>query len=169
MRASWLAPIALIADQVSKAVVMATMDRGDSVALIGNVFRLTYIHNAGAAFGLRLGSPLIHIGVSLLAMAALGWLFYTTPRENRLMRAALGLVLGGALGNIVDRVRLHEVVDFLDFGIGNLRWPVFNLADSCVTVGIGLLFLSYSWRGQSGQAEDGGPTVTDAEERAFGG
>ena len=66
------------------------------------------------------------------------------PRESRLLRFALTLVLGGAVGNIIDRFRLGEVIDFFDFGIGTLRWPVFNFADSFVTVGILLLALGYA-------------------------
>ncbi len=66
------------------------------------------------------------------------------PRENRLLRFALTLVLGGALGNIIDRLHLGAVIDFFDFGIGDLRWPIFNFADSFVTVGVFLLALGYT-------------------------
>jgi signal peptidase II len=149
----WWAPAALVADQVSKAAVMHSMTLGESIPVIGDFFRLTYIHNSGAAFGLRLGSPLLHTLISLVALGALGWLFWSTPARERVMRAALSMVLGGAVGNIVDRIRLHEVVDFLDVGLRNLRWPVFNLADSFVTVGVVLLALSY---GRTGRASDSG-------------
>lgn len=144
MKPYWLVPLALAADQGTKFLVQHTMVRGHSVPVLGDFFRLTYIHNSGAAFGLNLGNPWAHTAVSLVALAALGWLLRSAPRDDRLMRFSLWLVLGGAVGNIVDRVYLGEVVDFLDFGLGGLRWPVFNLADTFVTVGIGLLALAYS-------------------------
>jgi len=140
----WLVPFILIVDQTSKHIVQRTMPRGESIEVLGDFFRITYIHNSGAAFGLNLGSPLLHTLVSIAALGALVWLFWTVPRKNRLMRFCLTLVLGGALGNIIDRIHLREVVDFFDFGIGSLRWPVFNFADSFVTIGILLLAFAYS-------------------------
>ena len=100
----------------------------------------------GAAFGLNLGSPLIHTVVSIAALALLVYLFRTLPVGARLLRIALAMVLGGALGNIVDRIRLEKgVVDFFAFGLGEQwRWPVFNVADSFVTVGVILLAIGYS-------------------------
>ncbi|MEW6750211.1 MAG: signal peptidase II [Candidatus Latescibacterota bacterium] len=164
----WVVPASLIVDQVTKLVVMQTMMRNQSISVLGDVFRLTYIHNSGAAFGLNLGSPALHTLVSIVALAALAWLFRTSPAENRVMRVSLCLILGGALGNIVDRLRLSEVVDFLDFGIGTLRWPVFNVADSCVTVGIVLLALSYS-RQDRKQAEARRDDSSPPEEQVVGG
>ena len=144
MSPAWLVPLALLIDQGTKYVVQHSLVRGTSVPVLGDFFRLTYIHNSGAAFGLNLGSPWAHTLVALVALGALGWLLYSAPRDDRLMRFSLWLVLGGALGNIVDRIYLSEVVDFLDFGLGNLRWPVFNMADTFVTVGIALLAWAYS-------------------------
>jgi len=159
VKALWIVPAALVVDQLSKFAVMRTMLRHQSIPVLGDFFRLTYIHNSGAAFGLNLGSPLLHTLVSIVALGALIWLFRSAPREDRLMRCALSLVLGGALGNIIDRIHLHEVVDFFDFGIGDLRWPVFNFADSFVTVGIALLALAYSRHGkaESAAASDSSP------------
>ena len=163
MRNLWLVPLTLVVDQVSKYVVQQTMTRHESIAVIGDFFRLTYIHNSGAAFGLNLGSPLLHTLISIVALGALAWLFWTAPKGERLMRFSLTLVLGGALGNIVDRIRLHEVIDFFDFGIGDLRWPVFNFADTFVTVGIVLLAFSYSR--QQKQAAGEGQTSDRPEEQ----
>ena len=145
MKVLWFVPGIIALDQVTKAVVERTMFRGQSTALIGeSFFRLTYIHNDGAAFGLNIGSPLIHTLVSLAALLFLIWLFWTAPRQALLIRTALAMVLGGALGNIIDRIRLGEVIDFFDVGLGTLRWPVFNVADSFVTVGVLLLAFGYS-------------------------
>jgi len=145
----WLVPAIFAVDQISKQFVMRSMILHESVPVLGDFFRLTYIHNPGAAFGLNLGSPLLHTLVSIVALGALLWLFWTAPRDNRLMRFSLSLILGGALGNIVDRIHLHEVVDFFDFGIGNTRWPVFNFADTFVTIGIFMLIYAYSRHDQT--------------------
>ena len=144
MRVLWLLPITLVIDQASKYLITSTMSLYDSEPVLGNFFRLTYIHNPGAAFGLNIGSPMIHTIVSIIALAILVYLFWTMPRENRLLRFALTLVLGGALGNIIDRLHLGAVIDFFDFGIGDLRWPIFNFADSFLTVGVFLLALGYT-------------------------
>lgn len=140
----WLAPLILALDQATKLIVAGTMVESQSIPVLGDFFRLTYIHNRGAAFGIDVGSPLLHLLFSLVALGALGWMFHTAPPEARLLRCSLSMVLGGALGNIVDRVRLEKVVDFFDFGLGDLRWPVFNVADTFVTIGIFLLILTYS-------------------------
>ena len=82
--------------------------------------------------------------VSVVALGVLVHLYRTMEPEERLLRFGLSLVLGGAVGNIIDRVYLHEVVDFFDFGFGSLRWPIFNFADIFVTTGVFLLFWGYS-------------------------
>ena len=123
MSALWLVPVVLLLDQVSKWVVVRRMELGQSIEVLGNFFRLTYIHNPGAAFGIDIGSPLLHTLASVVALGVLAWMFRQAPPDARLLRLALGMVLGGALGNIVDRVRLGEVVDFFDVGLGTLRWP----------------------------------------------
>ena len=140
-----LIPFILALDQLTKLLIVDSMHRNQSIDVIGSFFRLTYIHNPGAAFGLSLGGPEIHTIVSLIALGVLVYLFWTLPVETKLLRFAVTMVLGGAIGNIVDRVRLGEVVDFFDFGIGNQwRWPIFNVADSFVTVGIIILAIGYS-------------------------
>ncbi len=143
MKHLWLFPIIIILDQVTKVVVERTMILYQSISVLGGFFQLTYIHNAGAAFGLNIGSPLVHTLFSLVALGVLGWLWRTAPVDALLLRYALVVVLGGAVGNIIDRVRLGKVIDFFDFGFGDLRWPIFNVADSAVTVGVFLLIIAY--------------------------
>jgi signal peptidase II len=138
------APAALLLDQLTKLIVVGSLTPYSPVPVFGEIVRLTYIHNRGAAFGLTLGGPVVHTLVAVAALGLLGWMFTTLPRQARLQRSALAMVLGGAVGNIVDRIRLHEVIDFVDVGFGDLRWPVFNVADSFVTVGVLLLALTYS-------------------------
>ena len=109
---------------------------------------LTYVQNPGAAFGFLATAPavwrvpffiLVTAGASLLVYAAQRFL----PPERQKTRLALGLIWGGALGNFMDRVWMGKVIDFIDVGIRQYRWPVFNLADSCITVGLGLLIFDY--------------------------
>lgn len=153
-------PVALFLDQWSKLIVVDNLPPYEPVQVFGDVIRLTYIHNRGAAFGLDLGGPVVHTIVAVAALGLLGWMLTTLPRDARLQRSALAMVLGGAIGNIIDRVRLHEVIDFVDVGFGDLRWPVFNVADSFVTVGVLLLAITYS-RTQDPQPAD--PTPPDAD------
>jgi len=142
----WLIPLTVAVDQASKLIVRYSMSLYQSDPVLGDFFRLTYIHNAGAAFSLNLGSPFLHTAVSIIALGALVSLYRTLTEDERLLRFALCLVLGGAVGNIIDRLYLGAVVDFFDFGFGDLRWPVFNFADSFVTVGVILLAFGYSRR-----------------------
>lgn len=133
-----------ILDQYSKYLIMAKMSRGQSIPVIENIFHITYIHNPGAAFGLLANKTSFFVAVSLLVIAG-AVIFYRKTRQDmgRIMPVALGLVVGGSLGNLVDRVRFGEVVDFFDFRV----WPVFNVADSAIVVGAGLLVILL-WRSE---------------------
>lgn len=141
MRSLWISGVVLLLDQVSKRMVMESMMLGDSIPVLGSFFRLTYIQNPGAVFGLRLGGNVAHLvfaGVALILVAVM-WL--RLPPHERVASAGLALVLGGAIGNVIDRIRFSAVIDFLDFGIGSVRWWVFNVADAAVSVGAVLLIL----------------------------
>jgi signal peptidase II len=133
---------AILADQASKILVETTMKLGQSDSVLGDFFRLTYIKNAGGAFGIFLGGGWFYFVASVLAVAMIFFYLRRLPVDQILPRLSLALILGGALGNLIDRVRSGVVTDFLDFGIDRLRWPVFNLADAFITVGVGLFFLS---------------------------
>ena len=138
----------LVLDQVTKAWVRATMELNETIPVIGNVVRLTYIHNEGAAFGLSIGeySSRIFLVLASIASALVLYLLLTAPRQERLQRVALALILGGALGNIIDRIRWSMVVDFIQVGIAGHFWPIFNVADSAVTIGAVLLAWTYLFR-----------------------
>ncbi len=136
----------LLLDQATKAVVAGSMTLGQSIPVVKGLFSLTYIRNTGIAFGLfNDGRSLLKMAVlssaTLLALAFLLWLLASFSRNDLLGGAAVGLVAGGALGNLVDRLRLGEVVDFIDVYWRTHHWPFFNVADSCITVGVGLLIL----------------------------
>lgn len=162
MKFIWVIPLIVAIDQISKFVVQASMHLRQSEPVLGDFFRLTYIHNPGAAFGLNMGSPILHTIISIAALGVLGYLYRTLKPDERLLRYALCLVLGGAIGNIIDRLYLGAVVDFFDFGIGEMRWPIFNFADSFVTVGVALLALGYSRRSEETREKE--ETLTSSPE-----
>ncbi|HEX2189997.1 MAG TPA: signal peptidase II [Longimicrobiaceae bacterium] len=150
----------LVLDIITKYVVQRTLRLYDPVPVLGDFFRLTYIFNRGAAFGLSLGEHSRWIFTVLTVLAVIGlFLWYrSTPSEDRTRLFALASVTGGAIGNLIDRIRSHQgVVDFLDIGFGDLRWPVFNVADIAVTCGAVLLAISL-WREdvQAARDRDGG-------------
>ncbi len=135
----------LVTDLLTKAWVTSTMALYQTVEVVGDVVRFTYTHNPGAAFGINIGdgSRVFFLVLSLLALGVLVWLYRVTPVSDRLRLFAVALATGGALGNIVDRIRYERgVVDFLDVGLGGLRWPVFNVADMAVSVGAVLMIVS---------------------------
>lgn len=132
-------------DLITKLLVMRYLRLFDQIDIIGSYVRLTYIHNPGAAFGIHLGpySRIIFLVLSLVALVALAGMYWFTPASDRVRLAAIALICGGAVGNLLDRIRSAAgVVDFLDVGIGTLRWPVFNVADIAVTCGAVILALS---------------------------
>ena len=137
-----VAVAAIFLDQASKILVETAMKLGQSDAVIGDLFRLTYIKNAGGAFGIFLGGGWFYFLASVVAVIMILFYLRRLPAGRILPRLSLAMILGGALGNLIDRVRSGVVTDFLDFGIGNTRWPVFNLADAFITVGVILFFLS---------------------------
>ena len=162
----WIVPAALLLDQATKQIALHALTPHSPVPVLGDILRLTLIHNRGAAFGLTIGGPMVHTAVALGALALLIWMYLGLPPEARLQRGALALILGGALGNIVDRVRLHEVVDFIDVGLSAeaWRWPVFNVADSCVTIGVLLLLLTWSRQRKPAPAADPPPAEDPASQ-----
>lgn len=143
MKRLWITAVALLVDLVTKQLVTTRFELWESVDVLGDFFRLTYIHNPGAVFGIRLGSGTVHLVLSLVAMGIVVSLLLKTPAEHRWSGTGLALVLGGAIGNIIDRLRYGVVIDFLDFGIGDTRWYVFNVADACVSAGVVLLMIGY--------------------------
>lgn len=135
-------------DALTKLVVQRTLPLYEPIPVWGEFFRLTYIYNRGAAFGLNVGEYSRYVFMILTVVVVLvlfSW-YRQTPPSDRLRLLSIAIVTGGALGNFIDRVRSPlGVVDFFDFGIGALRWPVFNIADIAVTTGALLLAISL-WR-----------------------
>ncbi|MFQ6092469.1 MAG: signal peptidase II [bacterium] len=137
---AWLAfVLTVLADQSSKALVQRALQLKESVQLVGSLVKITYIHNPKGAFGLPLGGRLFFVIFSVLASLFILYYLFRIPKERVWSKRALALILGGAVGNLIDRFRFGEVVDFIDLGVGNTRWPIFNVADIAVTAGVALL------------------------------
>jgi signal peptidase II len=132
------------ADQVTKSLVVASLAPGESVEVIGDLVRLWYVKNTGAAFSLFPGALWLFLPVTVLALVMIGWFFRSYRARGPWIHVVLGTILAGTLGNLTDRLRLGYVVDFISVGFGDVRFPAFNVADSAVVVGIGLLVLYLS-------------------------
>jgi len=132
---------ALVLDQLTKNLVMRHMHRGETIRVLGDFFRLHYIENPGIAFGIDLLPPTGMRIVSVFAVIVLAGIIFLSQHTSFLQRFGFTLILGGALGNLVDRLSRGRVVDFLDFGVGTTRFWTFNLADSLITVGSAIIVL----------------------------
>jgi signal peptidase II len=138
--AQWLALVvvaaaAIVADQVTKQVVGRTLALGESVDIVGP-FSIHHVQNSGIAFGLFASRTALVIVVTAVAVGFMLWFFARSGRRHPVLPVALGLVLGGSIANLIDRVRLGHVTDFLDL----VAWPAFNLADTFIVVGVAILF-----------------------------
>lgn len=136
----------LVLDQWTKALIENRIELHRSIEIVPGLFHLSHVRNSGVAFGLfpTGGEALATLLLTLAVGAVLGgvlWFFLRTPSEERMLLVALALVLGGAIGNLIDRVTTGAVTDFLAVFIGSYRWPDFNVADSAISIGIGLLLL----------------------------
>ena len=140
MRILFVSSILVLTDQLSKFVVRKTMLLYESIPVIPDFFHLTYVTNDGMAFGINFPFGIyIFSTISIIFTIFLFWYLWSIKDQGIIIRTGIGLIIAGAIGNLIDRVFLGEVVDFLDFMIGNYHWYVFNLADSYVTVGMGFI------------------------------
>jgi signal peptidase II len=136
-----LAAGVVILDQLTKAWLVDMLDPGESVSVIGDLLRLVHGQNDGALFGLFSDSATLFGIVSLGVVGLIIW-YHGSSGRNTLLSVALGLLLGGAIGNLIDRLRLGYVVDWVDMGIGDLRFYTFNVADAAITCSLLLLIAS---------------------------
>jgi lipoprotein signal peptidase len=125
-------------DQVSKAYLEANMMPGMSIPVIPGIFHITYVLNPGAAFGILEHQTWFFLAVAFVLFAAILYFYHRIPAGYELLRLGLGLQLGGAAGNVIDRLKTGYVVDFLDFRV----WPVFNVADMAIVGGVALIIYS---------------------------
>lgn len=130
-----LAAVVLVVDQVAKAWLTSFLGPGESVEVVGDYVRLVHARNAGGLFGFLQGQALPFAIVSVVVVGLIV-LYHGRGGRDLYMSVTLGLLLGGALGNLTDRIRLGYVVDFVDAGVGDVRWWAFNVADSAFVVGV---------------------------------
>lgn len=147
--------LSVLLDQITKQAVLNRFFLGESISIIPNFFSLTYVRNKGAAFGFLHSAPEsfrapFFLAVPLIAILILGFLFYRLKPHEKLSAWALSLILSGALGNLIDRVRFGYVVDFIDVYYEPWgHWPAFNIADSAIVIGVSLLFIQSSFSKES--------------------
>jgi len=136
-----VAALVFAADRITKNLAETELSRvpGESVDAIGSFLRFSLSHNTGAAFGVLQNSSILYLIIALVVIVVSVGYYRYLPRNNHLLTVCLGMQLGGAAGNLVDRFQHVYVVDFIDVGIGSLRWPWFNVADSCIVVAIMVL------------------------------
>ncbi len=139
-----IAAVVVLLDRISKAVVATSLPLHESITVIPGFFHITHVENSGAAFGLFADSTFqwkvaALVGFSLVALVIVSVLLWKNSHMLSTMTVGLSLILGGAFGNLWDRMRAGHVVDFLDFHIGSYYWPAFNVADSAIVVGAILL------------------------------
>jgi signal peptidase II len=131
----------VLLDQLSKLLVLRYIPLHQSIYVIPGFFSLTHVHNPGGAFGFMAhdSSPLrywLFLGAAFFALVMILYFYHKTPDSHAVFGAALAMIFGGAVGNLIDRLRFGEVIDFLDVYLGYLHWPTFNIADSAVTIGV---------------------------------
>jgi signal peptidase II len=148
IQAIFLILFVVLADQLTKLWIMHSLPLYGKRIIIPGFFNLVHVTNTGAAFGLLAGEhalwrQVFFVGVALVALGAIFLVYRQTKTKGLVFTIAVGLIAGGAVGNLIDRIRFGAVVDFLDFYVKNYHWPAFNVADSAITVGVGL-FLAAS-------------------------
>ena len=142
--------LVLAIDLFTKYLIQSRFELGESVSVFGDSVRLTYILNRGGAFSVSIGSNAFYIVTSIVVVVLVIYAVWRRLRENMLIDFALAAVIGGAVGNLIDRIRFGAVIDFIDVDIPNIdslgiqmqRWPVFNVADAAVTVGMMLIIIA---------------------------
>jgi signal peptidase II len=147
----WIVAVVVFAlDRWSKATVSAHFLPGESMIVIPHLLWFTYVQNTHGAFGLFGSQPMLLIGLALVVLALFAVAFRDAVRQSGVVRVAFGAIVGGAAGNIIDRIQHQYVVDFIDF---KTIWPnVFNVADSCITIGVAVLILASLRRDQTAKA-----------------
>jgi signal peptidase II len=125
-------------DRITKIAALKILGAGQSITAVPGILNITLVLNDGAAFGLFKGRAAVFVFISLAVIIALIAYLVKSRPSDRAISMGLGLILGGALGNLADRIALGKVVDFLDFRV----WPVFNIADSCITIGAAIIIFA---------------------------
>jgi len=127
-----IAFVVIVLDQFTKYLIKTTMSPHESIPVIENIFHITFVRNQGAAFGIFQGQTAFLIAVTVIIIILLIGVYWKLARQNNILTIGLALQLGGAVGNLADRIRFSYVVDFFDFRV----WPVFNIADIAIVIGV---------------------------------
>ncbi|MGD9006879.1 MAG: signal peptidase II [Desulfobacteraceae bacterium] len=138
--------LVVLLDQITKMMVLRMIPEYQRIVVIPGFFNLTHVHNPGGAFGfLAQNSGVwrhwLFLGAAFFALGVILYCYHHTPKTLPWLAGSLAMIFGGAVGNTIDRIRFGEVVDFLDVYIASYHWPTFNVADSAVSVGIGIFIL----------------------------
>lgn len=135
--------LVILADQITKLFILKTFLVGEIISVIPGFFNITHVHNPGGAFGLfadqsQMVRVIVFLVISTIAVGFILWMYRSIPKTHPMLANALALIFGGAVGNLIDRIRMGKVVDFLDCYIGQMHWPAFNVADSAICIGVGI-------------------------------
>ncbi|OQX08946.1 MAG: signal peptidase II [Desulfobacteraceae bacterium IS3] len=141
MKLALIGGLIVLLDQLTKAVILQSLPLHDSITVIPGFFDITHIHNPGGAFGFFANqSPMLRkilfLFISSLAVIFVFYFYIRTPASHPMLASGFALIFGGAVGNMIDRIRFGKVIDFLDVYIGVWHWPVFNVADSAISIGV---------------------------------
>jgi lipoprotein signal peptidase len=137
-----VAAVVFLLDQLTKQIIDANVALHDQISVIGRFFLITHVLNDGAAFSMLPGAQTLFIAITVLVVIGIVWYIERNKRTGRsLLLTAFAMVLGGALGNFIDRVLYGHVIDFLQFNFGSYTFPIFNVADIGIVVGVGLILL----------------------------
>ncbi|MBQ3376255.1 MAG: signal peptidase II [Erysipelotrichaceae bacterium] len=138
----WLFVITLIlADQLSKLYISSTMQVSESIKVIENFFYITYARNTGAAWSIGQGMGFVFVGIAIAMSIGIVYYLYKHSDVKKLTRFTMLLIVAGGIGNAIDRIRFGYVIDFLDFYIFGYDFPIFNIADCCITIALFALIL----------------------------
>ncbi|MBO7743908.1 signal peptidase II [Paenibacillus sp. MWE-103] len=166
----WLAVFVLVVDYATKKWVEHSLVLNETRSVIGDFFVITSIRNKGAAFSILQEQRLLFIGITLVVVIGIVWYIAKNRNSGKaLLLSGLGLVLGGAVGNLVDRALYGQVVDFLQFTFGSYVFPVFNIADSGICVGVALILLDalLSSKKENGDSNSNGQESNGSENHQF--
>lgn len=138
MRLGILVAFIVVLDQLSKSYIQANMRLGESIPILPDIFHITYILNPGAAFGLFANQTFFFIALAVVMILAVVYFYPSIKKESMWIKVGIGLLLGGAIGNLIDRIQIGKVVDFFDFRI----WPIFNIADVGIVCGAFIIIIA---------------------------
>ena len=146
--------LVLALDQASKLLVQRNMELYQAIDLIGGFFRIVYVRNTGAAFSILTDRVYLLIPVAVVAVVLILFFYFRLEKDERWMRLSLSFVLGGALGNLTDRIAYGSVVDFMDLFWRNFHWPTFNFADVFIDVGVAMIIIKILFFDRRGRTEE---------------